>query len=333
MDLKNAIVHRIKRDDGQPSTIDYRDRELQNDSVPLKRLISEIRGIYEKTGKSRGVFQSDLHSYPFQNMVRQFLEKVVSFVEFTKGAVGHLKTLIDRENFAKGGYILFVLYQEEPNLFLMVAMLNDVTGTAIDEENLDVKDVLHLETRHLHLAARLNISFWRSGQDKQYLSFVNGRGAGEISKYFLNFLGCEDYSTSREQTKRFFEAVNGFCEIRQFDQQTVEEIKRKLFDHCEEKRKKKESVSLESLSFLVDEKESSEFLIYANSDDVGVNSFFDPDRAMLQKFQFFKLEKKGVRITFDKNLLGKEVILEEKSLVFTGLSDDWLSRLRGKSIV
>lgn len=326
--MEHAIIHRLTKARGQNSQVHLRDQELDISSPPLERLMDEIREIYEKTGKSRGVFEDDLTNFPFQRMIDQFLDQADNFVKFTGDAMRYFKYTIDQENFATGGYILFVLYQEGQNQFLMVAMLNDVTGTAIEKDNLEVIDIVHLDTKHLHLAARLNISFWKSEEQKQYLSFIKGRGAGDVSRYFLKFLGCTDYSNSRDQTKKLKEAIDAFCVDRGFDQAKKKAIKQKIFEHCEEKRKKKESVSLETLSFLVDEEKPDEFLIFANSDDIGLDSIFEPHRDMLRTFQFFTLEKQGVKLSFNKNLLQKEVFLKGDDLVFTNLSSDWLNQLR-----
>ncbi|MBF0261076.1 MAG: nucleoid-associated protein [Magnetococcales bacterium] len=328
MVLKSAIIHRINKARYQSSSLNLRKQELNITNESLIRLIDEVRGLYERTGKARGVFEDNNDSYPFQRMVERFLDKKVDFVQFSSGAMMHFKETADDVNLATGGYVLFVLYEEKPNLFLMVVMLNDITGTAIDKESLEVKEIMHLETKHLHLAARLNITFWKGEEQKQYLSFIKGRGAGDISRYFLDFIGCKNYSNSQQQTRILRDAIDNYCKTHEISQDKKQEIRKKIYDHCEEKRKERKPVTLETISRLVDDENPEAFLIYANSEEVGLSDTFDPDQRVMKSFQLFTLQRQGVKLLFNRDLLGTEVILEDDRLILTEIPQEWIEQLR-----
>ncbi len=335
MKLEHAIIHRIKKERYQPAKLQLRDKELAVSSDALELLMNDLRKAYEQTGKSRGTFNKKKASYPFQGMVEKFLKNEHDFVKFTTDAMEHFEGIINKEHLATGGYVLFVLYQEEPNQFLMVVALKDVTGTAVNESDLTINNIHHLDTKHLHFAARLNITFWTKHTDKQYLSFVKGRGTSDISDYFLEFIGCDGYSDSRDQTNKLRQAIIDFCAQEEMSKEKTGEVIRKIYSYCEDKRREKQPVYLETLSSLVSEEKPTAFFVFANSDEIGLNSSFDPDREALRRFKVFKLEKNGVALSFDRTLLNKDVFLREEGnetvLVFTNLPEKWIQQLGNES--
>jgi len=212
MSIKNCILHRLEKHRNEKSTLKTRKTVLEV-TQPVESLLYEIRRVYsEKTGKAYGLFQSDSIAYPFSSLLGRYLDDENTFVDFTKDAMSLFKSKIDPANLATGGYVLYIHYNANEKDYLMIVMLNDKSGVSINDHTLDVLSSTHLDLDHLHLAARLDIKLWQSGQSEKYISFVKGRKSGEsISNYFREFLGCTDYTDSKEQTQVLLKVIDNYC--------------------------------------------------------------------------------------------------------------------------
>ncbi|CAG0945874.1 partial Nucleoid-associated protein YejK, partial [Anaerolineae bacterium] len=100
--------------------------------------------------------------------------------------------------------------------------------------------------------------------------------------------------------------------------------RRLAFDYCEDKRKKKESVSLEDLSNRVWERQPEDFLSFANSEKYQLASTFEPHRDVLRRLYRFSGKDKGLAISFDSELLGSRIHYKKDTEILTiqGLPKD-----------
>jgi len=320
MVINNSIIHQLSKERNSKSTINLRESILQVNNQ-LNQLLCEIKKVYnEKTGKSYGVFENNITLYPLSVLLKKYLTNEISFIEFTKEAMNLLKNKIDTENLATGGYLLFVHY----DCFFMVVMLNDKNGVSISNDTLDIIETNHLDLEKLHLAARIDLTLWQS-EGSKYLSFVKGRNTGDyVSNYFREFIGCTDYTSSKEQTELLLVSVDNYCKQKEFDDERKKSFKHSVFEYCENKRKNKELVYLEDLSHYLDEDNPNDFFEFANSNEAKLNSGFEPHRDTLSRLQRYNGKDSDLIISFNSDLLGNRVIFNrvESTLLINKLPKD-----------
>lgn len=330
MEVSSAIVHWLQKDRHSASSIYPRDTLLPIDA-PLTTLADKIRTIYtEKTGKAYGRFQANDTVYPISQLLRNHVHDDTGFVQFSKDAMDVFKAKIDTVQLATGGYVLFIKYNVNQRQYLMVVMLNDTTGAAIDRVTLDIDHATYLDLRHLHLAARIDITSWLSGNADRYLSFVKGRAStDEVSKYFRDFLGCDDYVDSKAQSQTLLHAVRLFCDSKDFSSEERQQFRNTVFNYCEERRGQGQPVVLEDLSHYLNEGEPTEFLEFANSEQIGLSNMIEPHGRTLKQLKVFRGKTPRMSISFDSELLGTYVIYDREhgDLIFHELPDNLKQQL------
>lgn len=329
MQIEKAIVHELQKERHQQSTLSERDNELVVDET-LSTLVEAIRKKYTTNGKAYGRFKEDQNSYPVSRILNEHLDNTKSFVDFTKEAMGVFKSKIDGQQLATGGYVLFVIYNTNGTRYLIIIMLNDQSGATIDPNTLEINDATHLDLSHLHLAARIDINKWLGNQVEKYLSFVKAKSStNSVSQYFREFIGCDDFVDSKNETQNLLKIVRDYCQNQDFNSDECINFKQSVFDYCNEKRKSGQPVYLEQLSHALDEDNPDDFLVFANNDNYTLSNVFDIHSNTLVQLKRFKGKDKRLNIAFDSELLGDRIIYnrEQGSLTINELPDDLKQQL------
>ena len=219
-------------------------------------LLNSIRDLYTKKGNlAYGKFEPEKDIFPFQKLLERFYkedklqkgEPSDLFLRFSRQAMKQFEVEISKSTLATGGYILFIYYQENGDKFMMVVMLKDKDAPIV-EANLTIGLGKHLELGKLHFAARVNILRWRESPEQNYLSFVKRQEAKEVSLYFRNFIGCTDYSDSKQQTRSLIKAIHKSLKEQSLNSDELAEKKHDIHQYLDSLEKKDESVDLETRS-------------------------------------------------------------------------------------
>src|SRR3546814_15013409 len=100
---------------------------------------------------------------------------------------------------ANCGYSLFLRYREQPNDFLLIAMLKLKPGAGIDETSLSLQPTLNIDLDLLNEAARINITRLLANEEP-YLNFIKGYSkAAEVTEYLRQALACANYTNESDQ--------------------------------------------------------------------------------------------------------------------------------------
>jgi nucleoid-associated protein len=323
--IENFIIHRVlKKAGATEASIKTRDKVLDV-SVEVEDLVKDILNVYNsKSARAYGIFNPDIETYPFSKYVKHYLSEPKVFVQFTQTSMVRLQNRIKDATLATGGYIAFIHYKTELKNYVMVVMLNDKGGTAINEATLEVNKTMHLDLSKLHFAARLNVTDWDTDASSKYLSFIKGRSTEGISKYFREFLGCDEFTESKRLTERLVQAVKDFGDAKNLSEDSKQALRKLCFEYCEKKRKDREPVLLDELANHVWDVVPSEFLEFVNDEKYQLSSGFEPHAGSLRKLYRFSGREKGLTISFDSDLLGKKVHYDkvEQTLTIKGLPQD-----------
>lgn len=311
MPIQRSIVHLIdKKPDGEPATLHARDSEL-SDSQAMQDLLDELNDSYNAKPKTWGFFNADAATYPFSVWLGSYLEDKEDFVGFSRQSAEHLKTLMEGNNLSIGGHVLFAHYSQGETDYLAVALLHHSEGVSVTD-SLDVAPTRQLDLGQLHLAARINLTDWRSeSPSRQYISFIKGRGGKRIADYFRDFVGCEEGVDAPNETRTLLKAFSDYVESGDFADEQAREKTETLIDYASSQARTGQPITLDELSELVDQEQPKAFYDYIRNKDYGLAEEIPPDKRTLHQFRRFTARTGGLSISFDTHLLGSQVEYDE----------------------
>lgn len=235
--LKFAIIHSLDRESGRdPFEIRYRSSVLNSADQYVQSLARQLVALIGKEGSAvtYGRFRSDRREGPFPDTVATLAASFVEtdFIRMSRVAMQQLKDRADQQNFATGGFVCFLAYKAEDADFLVVAMIKERDGLALNED-FEPTVVSEVDLTKLHQAARINLERYLAvrqrevgesseghgdrndgdeieAPDNTYLSFINKNSRSEVATYFTEALGCERSLSSSKATTRVVSAVTKY---------------------------------------------------------------------------------------------------------------------------
>ena len=313
--IKNAIVHRIDKEQHKKSSVKYKNSTLKfnndNKEDTTIRFVNDfVRSfIKQRSGKSYGVFEEDTNQYPFQTELNDYLSKG-DIVKLSKSATGRLSSIMDSASASKGGYVFFLDYDLDKKHHFAVIMLNTRNQTGIDED-LELSPLFTLDIENVTMVADIKINDWKS-KEPSYISFKKGSNRNEVPMYFYRAIGCKDAPNAAAATKAFVGGVLGYYEYKGL---TPEEINSKKTNIYYALTKRKE-VSVNELLMVLfpDEKERNEVETYWESNKIDIPDVFDCDGRSLVNLTHFRVNRDG----FEMKILGSYI---SEYLIFTDDSE------------
>ncbi len=318
MPIRHAIVHLIdKKPDGNPAALHISDVELV-DSQAMENLMADLNESYNaKPNKAWGLFHGESGAYPLSGWLNEYLVGGMDFVEFSRHAVEQLAHLMEESNLSTGGHVLFCYYQQGMTDYLSIALLHHSEGVAVTEA-LEVIPSRHLDLGKLHMAARINVTEWRTNKtSKQYISFIKGKGGKKVSDYFCDFIGCQEGVDAPSETRTLLKAFSDFLESEDLPEEQARERTDVLVDYATSQAKIGEPMALDALSELMDDRAPRAFYDYIRNKDYGLSPEFPADKRTLNQFRRFTGRAEGLSITFEAHLLGSKVDYDGERDVLT----------------
>ena len=312
MPIRHAIIHLIdKMPDGQPATLQARDTELDA-SQAIGDLLADLNDSYNhKPNKVWGLFHEESGAYPFSGWLAAYLDDKQDFVAFSREAVEHLKGLMESSSLATGGHVLFAQYQQGMTDYLMIAILNHGEGVTVTE-HLEVAPACHLDLGQLHLAARINLSEWRTNkQSRQYISYLPGKGSRKMTGYFGDFIGCQEGVDAKGETRTLLKAFSDYVESEDLPEDAARERTDTLVDYASSQARRGEPMALDALSELLDDEAPRAFYDFVQGQDYGLSPEIPADKRTLNQFRRFTGRAEGLSISFEAHLLGSRIKFDE----------------------
>ncbi len=327
--IHNFIIHQIdKLADQGASTLSLKSETIAP-SESLEIFLTDLNKVYNsKPSKVFGAFlnvqQEDKEQdkpESLQTLLSSYLDKNIDFVELSQQAMQLLKHYIDHASKATGGYLIFVHYTLFGSEFLMISMLNNVSGVAVNS-NLEIDPVDYLELSKLHLAARIDLSDWQdSEQSDRYISMIRGKESHKLSEYFRKFIGSDEAISSKQETSELFNAVSQFCEEKIADDEQKSQIKHKASEYCLEQADKGQNVDIKDFSNYAAEGVVDDFLNYVNSEQFKLSQEIAPNKTVIRRFNKLSGRNDRISITINEEAIGDSVIFDpdKETLTITDL--------------
>lgn len=310
MPILRSIVHLIdKQPNGEAATLHARDSELAV-SQATEDLLARLNDTYNAKPKVWGFFNTDSVTYPFSGWLGRYLVDN-DFVAFSRQAADHLKTLMEGNNLSVGGHVLLAHYRQDESEYLAIALLHHNEGVSVTD-TLDVAPARQLDLAQLHLAARIDLTDWRSDSpSKQYISFTKGKGGKRIADYFRDFIGCEEGIDAPGETRTLLKAFSDYVESEDFAEEQAREKTDNLIDYANTQARTGQPITLDELSELVDGEQPKAFYDYIRNKDYGLAAEIPPDKRTLHQFRRLTGRAGGLSISFESHLLGSQVEYDE----------------------
>lgn len=312
MPVLHSIIHRIdKKPDGSPAILHYGNAELA-ESQARDDLMHQLNESYNaKQGKAWGFFHAESGAFPLSGWLSKYMAGTDNFVSFSGDAVEHLTRLMEESNLSIGGSALFCHYLQGMTDYLVIALLQE-TEAVIMTEGLTLMPIRRLDLDHIHLAARINLSEWKSNPaSRQYISFIKGKNGRKATDYFRDFIGCQEGVDGPGETRTLLKAFSDFIESEDLAEDSAREKTNTLVSYAMAQAKMGEAITLDELSELIDEDQPKNFADFIQAKDYGLSASLPPDKKTLNKFRRFTGRIDGLSISFEQHLLGSKIEFDE----------------------
>ncbi|MBX9725250.1 MAG: nucleoid-associated protein [Candidatus Obscuribacterales bacterium] len=302
--INHVIVHKLVKEKHGKATVVERQTTLPI-TEPVKKLILAIHDLYaSKTSKGYGRFEADEINYPSANILRKtFIEKNVNFLDASKLLISVLANKAGAVALATGGYVLMAQVTNAAQVsWFIVAIINNVDGSVINDVTLEVVDAMHVDLENLRVAGRVNLTDWeKAEEDVRYVGFLKQRG--EVADYFKIFLGCNELIADTEETKKLVSALKKFSKSEGLDQKAEEDFLQSAFSYCDERNKNDEPLSLEALSNAVWPNDPKKLQAAFVEGDVQISDGFVPDGRSIKALMRMKYKTEYWSIDIDRHAL------------------------------
>ncbi|MCO7576206.1 MULTISPECIES: nucleoid-associated protein YejK [Pseudomonas chlororaphis group] len=331
MPVLHSIIHKIdKKPDGTPAILHYGNAELI-ESQARDDLMSQLNESYNaKTGKAWGLFHADSGAFPLSGWLDKYLAGADDFVSFSGNAVEHLTRLMEESNLSVGGNALFCHYQQGLTEYLTIALVQE-TEAVVMTDGLTLMSIRRLDLDHIHLAARINLSEWKSNPaSRQYISFIKGKSGRKANDYFRDFIGCQQGVDGPGVTRTLLKAFSDFVESEDLGEESAREKTQTLVSYSMAQAKLGEPITLDELSELIDEDQPKQFADFIRDKDYGLSETIPADKKTLSKFRRFTGRAEGLSISFEQHLLGSKIEFDEVggTLTLRGLPTQLTDQLK-----
>ncbi len=312
MPVRHSVIHKIdKKPDGSPAVL-FLGASEQVESQARDDLMSQLNESYNATaGKGWGFFHHESGAFPFSGWLSKYMAGVTDFLAFSTTAVEHLTRLMEESTLTTGGHALFCHYQQGMTDYLVIALVQETEAVTITEE-LSLLTIKRLDLDHIRLAARINLSEWKSNpQSKQYISYLKGKQGRKLNDYFRDFIARQEGIDGPGETRTLLKAFSDFVESEDMGEESAREKTNTLVSYSMAQTKLGEPITLDDLSGLIDEDQPRSFYDFIKAKDYGLSETLPPDKKTLNKFRRFTGRAEGMSISFEAHLLGDKIEFDE----------------------
>jgi nucleoid-associated protein len=320
--IKNMIVHEVSKREIGKGKEHFRDEENPKNEHSLE-LNGQLTKLFRMTGLSSGGFTKAKGKAPqFVKLLNTFYidNEFTDFVEFTQAASKHFELKLGKSSSKIEGYLWFNHYENNNKYFLTVVLMKKKFGLSLSDD-LSLDQIEQLDLDKLHMAARINLSEWKKGKKKKYLVFKVGNAAKGVTDYFSDFIGCEEYTEAKADTKALIELTKEYCEFHELSIDDAAGINEMVYSYCQKRIDLGEPAKLAGISKQLDSyvepDETDMFLELAQSEKYMLSNEIVLDKDALRGLKRFSGKSSNVTISFSRSAYGKTVFFEDDELTIT----------------
>jgi nucleoid-associated protein len=307
--ITHLVVHKLIKDQHGPASISLR-QGTSPVTASAQRLIDDISQHYaDKLGKGYGRFEDDEANFPMSRLIRQYvLEESIDFAALSRQMMEHLRSRMEAEQLASGGYVLIARLRNNLSDSLLVAIITEAMGTAITE-SLEIVDSTHLDFANLRVAGRIDLLAWQNGAER-YISFLKGRS--DVAQYFKLFLGCNDVVIALKETQKLVRTLGHFADTQGLAQGARDELMQRAHGYLDELGESSTPISLEEAAGKIWPDAPERLRSALDDEAVELASGFVPDRRAIRPLVRFKANAPQWKLEFDRASLRSGAVVYDR---------------------
>ena len=311
MAFKSIIAHRLYR---------------ASPSAPItKTLCSEVWPLTGKTedcaralkhawlkrgGKVYGRFHDAAGENPLPAWLEGWQGEAFSFLKFSTQWLQHAEVLLGQTEEVLDAYCFFAHEALEAGEVCWLFLAAHEAAFAVNGD-MALDDTHYLDTSHILMAAKINLSEWQSGESNKYLTFVRAPGEKELSEWFEKVVGFTDKLDTAKQTEQLLAVVEDYT--RKLPDEVAEQTREKVVEYCLEQSKAGESVTIDALSQNVTPDSAEEFKAFAMTHDAKPPSDLVPHAGQLRQYVRISGRNEQMSMSFSSGCLGEAVVYDAES--------------------
>lgn len=324
MKIENIIFHQIIKEIKDTPTLN-----LSNTTIPLNEDVDEfakkIIKSYNVKYPTQGCFQEDIDLYPYQKFIKDYIESVNDFIDFTQKSMNILNREIDIKT-TTGGYVVFLHYIEKKEDFLITVMLDKSDQFTVNDDSLGIEKLKTLDIDKIARGNRLNITRWFNNDDL-YLSFIKGtRG---ISNYFIDFIGATDVTSSKQNILLLSNNIDKYLNNENYKSSQKLNIKEKISDYIDECFTLGKVIELKSVSAIITPKDPNGFLSFISENKLEASdNIYIARKSDFENFKTKKVSENGYTLKYDNRLIKNEkIVAKDGRIIINGVSDEIIKQI------
>jgi len=296
IEVKHVVVHILAKEQHGAATIELSPNESDLTQAS-QRLINDICGKYAgKAGKGYGHFENDSDNYPMSSMVEEYTSGNSDFHGSSCRMMNHLLERTSDQQLATGGYVLFSHVEIDRHDYLLVAIVNATTGSAITRE-FAIQDSVYLDIAKLRVAGRIDLTSLSNGAER-YISFLKGQNS--VSTYFKKFLGCNDVLIARRESEKLRKALKEFATEQGLSEETRESFLESAYDHLKALSKNDQPLSIEILANAIWPADPAILTSKLADENLELSDGFVPDGRVIRGLVTYKGKSQHWELKFDR---------------------------------
>lgn len=333
MALSHIIAHRIERENPSSATqLKLRDNCWQTNGK-IDECFRELKLCFiKRLGKDYGRFSDDHASHPLSSWLKEFTEEKMSFESFTKKAMEHLKSELDKTEELIEGFFVFAHEQQEAGDSIHIFFVEHNSGQFIDGD-MSLNDSLYLDTSGIRLATKIHITDWLSGdahRESNALTLLRWRGEKGLSDAFNEFIGFAEKRDLSAETEEFLDVVTDYT--KDLPDDVAQHTKTQVVNYCLEQDKAGKPVVISELSSQLKNNPAPastkpstntedsapakprpplpEFSNFVSQKKPAAKPELIPDKAQLRQFVRISGRNEQLSMSFASSLLGDSIVYD-----------------------
>lgn len=306
VDVQQLAINYLELDEQAQSKAHYRP-SLVTPTSAVAHLVEQLHFAYNgKPAKGYAAFSQD-KDQQVVTVLNDWQKQTSDFNVVANTATAVLEQQLRVHQLPESGYLLVCHYRYLTSDYLMVCLLGSKDHFSLTEE-LELATSRHLDIARMQLAARIDLTEYQSSPEQgKYISFIRGRAGRKVADFFLDFLGCEEGTDAKANSKAVLASVEEYFTAAEFDSGEKNDARKQVYSYCEERAKAGQDVVLTELSAVIDEQEQQGFLRYCQEQQLQVAEQFPVEVKELKKLIKFSGQGAGLSISFEQKLLGDRV--------------------------
>ncbi len=306
VDVHALAINFIEANESAQLTAHFR-QELLSITPHVALLLEQLHLAYNgKPAKGYASFSSDKVEQMLEPL-SQWQQGEKPFLGLAEHATAALVVELTKHQIPETGYLMLCHYRYLANEYLFVALLGSKEHFSLTSD-LQLASSKHLDIARMQLAARIDLTeLATSPEQGKYISFIRGRAGRKVADFFLDFLGAAEGVDPKASSKMVLASVEEYLSASDYDAGEKNDVRKQVYQYCEERAKQGQDVRLDELSATVDSSDDHAFIRYCQEQDIAVAEEFPVDVKELKTLVKFSGAGAGLSLSFEQKLLGERV--------------------------